>query len=153
MSCCLHTTVDSCTREFVWMKQFHQATTSATTCQWTFLSCFISIYNCRLKHAWVCLILTVFPNNSKNNHCSINIVNCQFPIYLFNWCAIKFSLSTLSFNDSRNTYRMNTINQLESRQSTFHENFESIFVACNLRLLIHARVSLFEWNSFTKQQQ
>ena len=101
-------------------------------CQCTFLSVFVSIYNCRVKHAWVCLILKVFPNNSNNNHCSINIVNCWFPIYLFNWCAINFTTSSLSFNDSRNTHRTKTINQLESRQQSFHENSERMFVVCNL---------------------
>ena len=33
----------------------------ANDCQSTCLSCFVSIYDCLVKHAWVCLMMTVFP--------------------------------------------------------------------------------------------
>ena len=94
MSCCLHMTADSCTREFVWMEQFHQATTSTTTRMavngdfWVVLLQSLTVLSSmhesvgwwqfakQLKHA--------------SNRCSINSINCLFPIGFVNLCAIKY---------------------------------------------------------------
>ena len=57
---CNRITVDSCTREFVWMKQFLLATTRSTTLRMTVNQhlwvALFQLYYCRLKHAWVCLM-------------------------------------------------------------------------------------------------
>ena len=77
-------TVDSCTRRFVWSYSFAK--------QQQCLSCFVSIYDCLVKHAWVCLMMTSFPNNSNMlcSRCSINSIIRWFPICFVDPCAINY---------------------------------------------------------------
>ena len=110
--------------------------------QWTFLSlCFNLWLSCQ-----ACVSLfddDSLPNNSNmlSNHYSINIINPWFPICLLNRCAIIFNFAN---TDWRNTLICMAINKL----------FNSCELLCfNLWLSCQACVSLFDDDSFFKQQE
>ena len=76
------------------MKQCHQATTSTTTrmaVNGDFLNCFVAIFNCLVKHAWVC-VMTVFPTTQT---CCLIAVRS----------TVNQLFSTFPINDSRNTIK------------------------------------------------